>query len=71
MNTTNNIHRSTLLSMIRVELGDWATHDDATAALSAALLIGAARRRAKGCIEITVGDVPAMLTAICTAEVAA
>lgn len=71
MNTTTCINRSTLLSMIRVELGNWATHDDAVAALSAALLIGAARRRAKGAIEIVAGDVPTMLAAVCEAPVAA
>lgn len=71
MNTTTYIHRSTLLSMIRVELGNWATKGDAVAALSAALLIGAARRRAKGAIEIVTGDVPTMLAAICEAPVAA
>lgn len=64
---STHIHRSTLLRMIRNELGSWATHQDAEAALSAALVIGAARRRSKGTIELVAGDVPAMLHDICTA----
>lgn len=63
------IHRSTLLSMIRKELG--GTHADAMLALAAAIKIGAARRRGCANVELLAADVPAMLAAVCCAEVAA